>query len=58
MGTLKHYRRVVQKLKGQPFGLKQVAADLENILTSAAAGGQPANCVWPRERPCPWENAL
>ena len=41
MGTLKHYRRVVQKLKGQPFGLKQVAADLENILTSAAAGGQP-----------------
>ncbi len=32
LGTLKHYRLLVRKLKVQPFGLKQVAAEIENIL--------------------------
>lgn len=32
MGTLKQYRRVINKLKAQPFGLKKVAADLEMML--------------------------
>lgn len=32
MGTLKHYRLLVRKLKVQPFGLKQVATEIESIL--------------------------
>ncbi|HOB12387.1 MAG TPA: dihydropteroate synthase [Syntrophomonadaceae bacterium] len=36
MGTLKQYQKVMRKLKGQPFGLKKVAADLETILDAAS----------------------
>jgi dihydropteroate synthase len=32
MGTLKHYRLLLRKLKVQPFGLKKVAAEIESIL--------------------------
>lgn len=34
MGTLKHYRLLINKLKVQPFGLKKVAAEIENILAA------------------------
>lgn len=34
MGTLKQYRLLTKKLKLQPFGLKQVAADIEIILNA------------------------
>ncbi len=34
MGTLKHYRLLLRKLKVQPFGLKQVAAEIETILAA------------------------
>jgi dihydropteroate synthase len=34
MGTLKQYRLLIQKLSLQPFGLKQVASDLNYILAS------------------------
>lgn len=32
MGTRKHYHRVIEKIKRQPFGLKKVASDLEAML--------------------------
>jgi dihydropteroate synthase len=32
MGTLKHYRLLLRKLKVQPFGLKKLAAEIESIL--------------------------
>jgi dihydropteroate synthase len=32
MGSLNHYQRLVEKLKLQPFGLKQVAEEIETIL--------------------------
>jgi len=32
MGNLKHYRLLLEKLKVQPFGLKQLAADIEAML--------------------------
>lgn len=32
MGTLKHYRLLIEKLKLQPFGLRQVAAEIDSIL--------------------------
>ncbi|SHG44051.1 Dihydropteroate synthase [Thermosyntropha lipolytica DSM 11003] len=32
MGTLKHYRLLIKKLKVQPFGLKQLAGEIEAIL--------------------------
>jgi dihydropteroate synthase len=32
MGTRKHYRRFIEKIKRQPFGLKKVASDLETML--------------------------
>ncbi|MBO8159753.1 MAG: dihydropteroate synthase [Thermosyntropha sp.] len=32
MGTLKHYRLLIKKLKAQPFGLKQLAEEIEEIL--------------------------
>ncbi|HWP98151.1 MAG TPA: dihydropteroate synthase [Syntrophomonadaceae bacterium] len=32
MGTLKHYDLLVEKLRVQPFGLKSLARDIENIL--------------------------
>ncbi len=34
MGTLKHFRLLVGKLKVQPFGLKKVAIEIESILTA------------------------
>lgn len=34
MGTLKHYHLLIRKLKVQPFGLKQVAAEIEKILNA------------------------
>ena len=34
MGTLKHYRLLVEKLKLQPFGLKTVAGEIEAILAA------------------------
>lgn len=34
MGTLKHYHLLVRKLKVQPFGLKKVAVEIENILAA------------------------
>jgi len=34
MGTLKHYRLLINKLKVQPFGLKKVATEIENILVA------------------------
>jgi len=34
MGTLKHYRLLVEKLKLQPFGLKAVAREIESILAA------------------------
>ncbi len=34
MGTLKHYRYLNEKLKLQPFGLRQVAAEIDAILTA------------------------
>jgi len=34
MGTLKHYRRFIEKIRRQPFGLKKAAADLETILST------------------------
>lgn len=43
LGTLKHYNLLLEKLKRQPFGLKAVAADIENILKTLAepAGNIP-----------------
>ena len=32
MGTIKHYRQLIKKLRMQPFGLKEVAQEIENIL--------------------------
>lgn len=32
MGTLKHYRLLTQKLRVQPFGLKELAGEIEGIL--------------------------
>ncbi len=32
MGTIKQYRLLIEKLKLQPFGLRQVAAEIEAIL--------------------------
>lgn len=32
MGNLKHYRLLIEKLKVQPFGLKELAAEIQNIL--------------------------
>lgn len=40
MGTLKHYRLLIRKLKVQPFGLKKVAAEIENILAALEARQQ------------------
>ena len=34
MGTRKHYRLLLAKLKVQPFGLKKVAGEIEEILTA------------------------
>ncbi|MBP1761764.1 MAG: Dihydropteroate synthase [Firmicutes bacterium] len=34
LGTLKHYALLLEKLKIQPFGLRTVADDIENILKS------------------------
>ena len=34
LGTLKHYALLLEKLKLQPFGLRTVAEDIENILNS------------------------
>lgn len=34
MGTLQQYRRLVEKLKLQPFGLEQIAAELDDLLLS------------------------
>jgi len=34
MGTLKQYRLLVRKLKLQPFGLKDVAEEIENMLNA------------------------
>ncbi|MEQ8236593.1 MAG: dihydropteroate synthase [Syntrophomonadaceae bacterium] len=34
MGTLKQYRRLIAKLRLQPFGLKAVAADIKAILAN------------------------
>ena len=34
-GTLKHYRQLVTRLKRQPFGLKALAAELEELLRSS-----------------------
>lgn len=33
MGTLKHYRLLTKKLRLQPFGLKELAGEIESILT-------------------------
>lgn len=32
MGTLKQYRLAIAALRGQPFGLKELAADLSSLL--------------------------
>lgn len=32
MGSLKHYRLLLEKLRLQPFGLKQLAAEIQSIL--------------------------
>lgn len=34
MGTLKHYRLLIQKLRVQPFGLKELAGAIEAILSN------------------------
>lgn len=36
LGTLKHYGLLLEKLKLQPFGLRALAAEIENILKSLA----------------------
>lgn len=35
-GNLKHYRQLISKLKRQPFGLKALAAELEELLKKSA----------------------
>ncbi|HRW12082.1 MAG TPA: dihydropteroate synthase [Syntrophomonas sp.] len=37
LGTLKHYTLLLEKLKQQPFGLRTVAAEIENILQTMEA---------------------
>jgi len=39
MGNLKHYRLLLEKLKVQPFGLKQLAADIELLLDGVSSKG-------------------
>ncbi len=36
-GNLKHYRQLISKLKRQPFGLKALAMELEELLRSSLA---------------------
>ncbi|MDD3717468.1 MAG: dihydropteroate synthase [Actinomycetota bacterium] len=36
-GNLKHYRQLISKLKRQPFGLKALALELEELLRSSLA---------------------
>lgn len=38
MGTVKQYRLLVQKLRLQPLGLRQVAAELQNLLDNLETG--------------------
>lgn len=40
MGTLKHYRQFIEKIKRQPFSLKKAAAELETILSTENISGQ------------------
>lgn len=40
MGTVKQYRRLIPKLKVQPFGLAQLAEDLKEILNSPGLRGE------------------
>ncbi len=35
MGTLKQYRQVMRKLRQQPFGLKELAGEMESVLKKA-----------------------
>ncbi|NLU49542.1 MAG: dihydropteroate synthase [Syntrophomonadaceae bacterium] len=39
MGTLRHYRLLVDKLKMQPFGLERIAAELTGMLNSLEEPG-------------------
>lgn len=32
MGTVKHYRQLIKKLRLQPFGLKELAEEIQNII--------------------------
>lgn len=32
MGTIKHYRQLIKKLRLQPFGLKELADEIQNII--------------------------
>ncbi|MEW6661818.1 MAG: hypothetical protein ACOY9Y_12965 [Bacillota bacterium] len=34
MGTVAHYRRLVRKLRAQPFGLRQTAEELHQLILS------------------------
>ncbi len=38
-GNLKHYKQLIAKLKRQPFGLKALAAELEELLRPAFGAG-------------------
>ncbi len=38
-GSLKHYKELISKLKRQPFGLKALAAELEEVLRPAFVPG-------------------
>ncbi len=43
-GTLKHYRRLIAKLQRQPFGLKEIAQKINELLNYADAPIQPMEC--------------
>ncbi len=40
MGNLKHYRLLIEKLKVQPFGLKNLAAEIQDILDALQISGR------------------
>lgn len=51
MGTLKHYRLLIEKLKLQPFGLKKIAGDIDSIL--AGLEQQPGRLAMAHGRSLP-----
>ncbi|MEA1994293.1 MAG: dihydropteroate synthase [Euryarchaeota archaeon] len=43
-GTVKQYKALIKKLKRQPFGLKEVSAELEKLIGSTAFRPEPIKC--------------